>query len=208
MADQIGFKRYELPKLPYDFNALEPHISKDVLEPHYTVNHKGYVDNANKSLDRYEKIIKGEVTSYDVQGIMRALTFNANGHKLHSLFWQNMASPGKGGGGAPGGKVADLITKQFGTFDRFKQMFNEAANSIPGNGWTVLYYDKEVKNLQIMTFENHFMNNLANTPILLLIDQWEHAFYLQYRTKRPDYVNAWWNVVNWSDAEKTLSTQE
>jgi superoxide dismutase, Fe-Mn family len=204
----VGFKKYELPKLPYEFNALEPHISKDVLEPHYSVNHKGYVDNANKFLERYEKTIKGEITSYDVQGIMRALTFNVNGHKLHSMFWNNMAPAGKGGGGAPGGKVADLINNQYGSFDTFKKTFTEAANSILGSGWTVLYYDKETKNLQIMTFENHFMNNLADTPILLLIDEWEHAYFLQYKTKRADYVNAWWNLVNWSDAEKTLAKFE
>jgi Fe-Mn family superoxide dismutase len=201
-----GFNKYELGPLPYKFDALEPHISKDVLEPHYSINHKGYVDNANKFLDRYQKAINGEVTSYDVQGILRALTFNINGHKLHTDFWKNMAPTGTGGG-TPGGKTADLINKQYGSFERFKQMFNEASNSLPGAGWAVLYYDTETKNLQIITVENHFMNHIANTPIMLLLDEWEHAYYLQYRTKRADYINAWWNVVNWDDAEKTLSKQ-
>lgn len=205
MAEMAGFKRYELPKLPYSFDALEPHIAKGVLEPHYSVNHKGYVDNANKFLDRYEKILKGEVTSYDVQGILRALTFNINGHNLHKLFWNNMAPTGKGGD-KPGGKLADMIDKQYGTFDRFRQAFTEAANSVLGSGWTVLCCDAETKNLQIMTVENHFMNHLATTPILLLVDEWEHAYFLQYKTKRADYINAWWNLVNWSDSEKTLAS--
>jgi Fe-Mn family superoxide dismutase len=203
---ETGFKRYELAPLPYGFDALEPHISKDVLEPHYSVNHKGYVDNANKFLERYEKAIKEEITSYDVQGILKALTFNINGHRLHTSFWQNMAPPGRGGG-RPGGRTEDLINKQYGSFDRFKQIFTEAANSLPGSGWAILYLDDIVKNLQIMTVENHFQNHIADAPILLMLDEWEHAYYLQYRTKRADYVNAWWNVVNWEDVERRLNAQ-
>jgi Fe-Mn family superoxide dismutase len=199
-----GFKRYELGQLPYKFDALEPHISKEVLEPHYNVSHRGYVDNANKFLEKYEKVAKGEATGYDVQGILRSLTFNINGHRLHTRFWDNMAQTGKGGG-QPGGSTADLVGKQYGSFDRFKQLFTEAANSLPGAGWTVLYCDAETKNLQIATVENHFLNHIADAPIVLLLDEWEHAYYLQYRTKRADYINAWWNVINWDDAEKALA---
>ncbi|MCQ4349362.1 MAG: superoxide dismutase [Sulfolobales archaeon] len=199
------FKRYELPPLPYKVDALEPHISKDIVDVHYNGHHKGYVNGANQFLERMEKVIKGELQpgQYDVQGLMRGLVFNINGHKLHAIYWQNMAPAGKGGG-KPGGLLADLIDKQFGSFERFKQVFTETANSLPGTGWTVLYYDNETGNLQIMTVENHFMNQIIELPVLLIVDEFEHAYYLQYKNKRADYINAWWNVVNWDDAENRL----
>ena len=199
------FKRYELPPLPYKVDALEPHISKDIVDVHYNGHHKGYVNGANQFLERMEKVIKGELQSgqYDVQGLMRGLVFNINGHKLHAIYWQNMAPAGKGGG-KPGGLLADLIDKQFGSFERFKQVFTETANSLPGTGWTVLYYDTETGNLQIMTIENHFLNQIIELPVLLIVDEFEHAYYLQYKNKRADYINAWWNVVNWDDAENRL----
>jgi len=199
------YKRYELPPLPYKVDALEPHISKDIIDVHYNGHHKGYVNGANQFLERMEKVIKGELQpgQYDVQGLMRGLVFNINGHKLHAIYWQNMAPAGKGGG-KPGGLLADLINEQFGSFERFKQVFTETANSLPGTGWTVLYYDTETGNLQIMTIENHFMNQIIELPVVLIIDEFEHAYYLQYKNKRADYINAWWNVVNWDDAENRL----
>jgi len=199
------YKRYELPPLPYKVDALEPHISKDIIDVHYNGHHKGYVNGANQFLERMEKVIKGELQpgQYDVQGLMRGLVFNINGHKLHAIYWQNMAPAGKGGG-KPGGLLADLINEQFGSFERFKQVFTETANSLPGTGWTVLYYDTETGNLQIMTIENHFMNQIIELPVLLIVDEFEHAYYLQYKNKRADYINAWWNVVNWDDAENRL----
>lgn len=201
----IQLKKYELPQLPYKLDALEPYISKDIMDVHYNGHHKGYVNGANSLVERLEKVVKGEVGSggYDIQGIVRGLTFNINGHKLHDLFWRNMAPAGKGGG-KPGGAIADLIQKQYGSFDRFKQVFTEVANSLPGTGWTVLYYDMENGNLQLMTFENHFMNHIAELPILMIVDEFEHAYYLQYKNKRADYVGAWWNVVNWDFAEEKL----
>jgi Fe-Mn family superoxide dismutase len=201
----IQLKKYELPQLPYKLDALEPYISKDIMDVHYNGHHKGYVNGANSLVERLEKVVKGEVGSggYDIQGIVRGLTFNINGHKLHDLFWRNMAPAGKGGG-KPGGAIADLIQKQYGSFDRFKQVFTEVANSLPGTGWTVLYYDVENGNLQLMTFENHFMNHIAELPILMIVDEFEHAYYLQYKNKRADYVGAWWNVVNWDFAEEKL----
>ncbi|MCQ4344922.1 MAG: superoxide dismutase [Sulfolobaceae archaeon] len=199
------YKRYELPPLPYKVDALEPYISKDIVDVHYNGHHKGYVNGANQFLERMEKVIKGELQpgQYDVQGLMRGLVFNINGHKLHAIYWQNMAPAGKGGG-KPGGLLADLIDRQFGSFEKFKQVFTETANSLPGTGWTVLYYDTETGNLQLMTIENHFMNQIIELPVLLIVDEFEHAYYLQYKNKRADYINAWWNVVNWEDAENRL----
>ncbi|MEM3181240.1 MAG: superoxide dismutase [Candidatus Micrarchaeaceae archaeon] len=195
--------KYELAPLPYKLDALEPYISKDVVDIHYNAHHKGYVNGANTLVDRLNGIIKGDVTSYDLHGILRSITFNVNGAKLHTAYWNNMAPNGKGGG-TPGGKLADLINEQYGNFDRFKKLFTEAANSNPGSGWAVLNFDTESKNLQIMTVENHFMNHLAEMPIVLIVDEFEHAYYLQYKNKRTDYISNWWNIVNWEDAEKRL----
>ncbi|BCU67346.1 superoxide dismutase [Sulfolobales archaeon HS-7] len=203
MSIQAQLKKYELPPLPYKTTDLEPYIKGEIVDVHYNGHHKGYVNASNTYVERLEKVIKGEVTSYDIQGLMRMLVFNINGHKLHSLYWNNMAPQGKGGG-KPGGKLADLIEKQYGNFDNFKKIFTETANSLPGTGWTVLYYDYENGNLQLMTFENHFQNHIAELPIVLILDEFEHAYYLQYKNKRADYVGAWWNVVNWDDAEKKL----
>jgi len=205
MSSSISFKKYELPPLPYKVDALEPYISKDIIDLHYNGHHKGYVNGANSFLDRMQKVTKGELSStqYDIQGLLRGLVFNINGHKLHSLYWENMAPNGKGGG-KPGGSLADLIEKQYGSFDKFKALFTEAANSLPGTGWTVLYYETENSNLQIMTFENHFQNHIAELPIVLILDEFEHAYYLQYKNKRADYVNAWWNLVNWDYSNKKL----
>ncbi|MCY0882297.1 MAG: superoxide dismutase [Acidianus infernus] len=205
MSSLTYLKKYELPPLPYNLDALEPYISKEIIDVHYNGHHKGYVNGANSFVDRVNKILKGEISSgqYDIQGLLRGLVFNINGHKLHSLYWQSMAPAGKGGG-KPGGVIGDLIEKQYGSFEKFKALFTEAANSLPGTGWTVLYYEVENGNLQIMTFENHFKNHIAELPILLILDEFEHAYYLQYKNKRADYVNNWWNLVNWDFADKKL----
>jgi len=200
---KLAMKRYELPPLPYKTDALEPYISKDILEVHYGGHHKGYVNGANSTVERIEKILKGEVTGYDMQGIIRSLVFNINGHKLHSIYWENMAPPGKVGG-KPGGALADLLEKQYGSFENFKKIFNEAMRSLPGSGWAVLYYDTENGNLTFTTFENHFMNHIAELPIILIVDEFEHAYYLQYKNNRNNYLEAWWNIVNWDDADRRL----
>jgi len=197
------FKRYELPPLPYSINALEPHISGQVIDVHYNGHHKGYVNGANATIERLEKIIKGDVTSYDIQGLLRNLFFNVNGHKLHTLYWYSMAPAGKGGG-TPGGYLGDLITKQFGSFDKFKALFTEVMRSLPGCGWTVLYYDPETGNLEFTTFENHYNQHIAELPVLLIVDEFEHAYYLQYKNNRNGYLDAIWNVINWEEAENRL----
>ncbi|MGC8568215.1 MAG: superoxide dismutase [Candidatus Micrarchaeia archaeon] len=197
------FKRYELPALPYNIDALEPYISKEVVDVHYNGHHKGYVTAVNKLVDRFEGVVNGDVTSYDMQGIIRNIVFNLNGHKLHSLYWKNM-KPAAKEDNMPGGIVLDMINKQYKNVDRFKQILFEAANSLPGTGWTTLNYDVENGNLQIMTYENHFMNQIAELPIVLILDEFEHAYYLQYKNKRADYINAWWNLINWSNVETRL----
>jgi Fe-Mn family superoxide dismutase len=203
-VDEIsGLKKYELRPLPYKIDGLEPYISKDIVDVHYNGHHKGYVSTSNTLIDRLNGIVRGDITSYDIHGVMRNLTFNINGNKLHTLYWENMAPSGKGGS-TPGGVLADMINRQYGGFEKFKRLFTEAANSNPGGGWAALNYDQENDNLQIMTIENHFMNHLAEMPVLLIMDEFEHAYYLQYKNKRADYVSNWWNIVNWGYAEEKL----
>ncbi len=204
MDEMKGLKKYELPPLPYKVDGLEPYISRDIIDVHYNGHHKAYVNTSNTLIDRLNGIVKGDVTGYDLHGVLRNLTFNISGNKLHTLYWNNMAPSGSKGGGEPGGRIGDMIAAQYGSFERFKKLFTEAANSNPGTGWAVLNYDNENGNLQIMTIENHFMNHLAEMPVILIMDEFEHAYYLQYKNKRGDYISNWWNLVNWDDAEKRL----
>jgi len=197
-------KKYELPSLPYKLDALEPYISKEIMDVHYNVHHKGYVTNANATIDKLNQIAKGEVKSYDLSGVVRNLVFNVNGHKLHTLFWKAMAPSGKGGG-KPGGALEDLINKQYGSFEVFKQIFGEFMRSLTGVGWTMLLFDKETNRLEIATIENHFINHISGLQILQLIDEFEHAYYLQYKSNRNAYLDAWWNIVNWDFANEQLS---
>jgi len=196
-------KTYTLPPLPYAYNALEPHISAQIMTLHHDKHHNAYVTGANAALDKLEKARAGQM-QIDVRGVLRDLSFNIDGHKLHSIFWPNMAPAGKGGG-APGGALADKITKDFGGFDKFKQQFGDAAKTVEGSGWALLLYDAEIDSLVLTQIEKQNFMHLAELPILLGCDVWEHAFYLQYLNDKAKYVDAWWNVVNWSDVDQRLS---
>jgi Fe-Mn family superoxide dismutase len=195
-------KTYSLPPLPYKNNALEPYISEQIMTLHHDKHHQAYVNGANAALDKLEKARAGAL-QVDVRAVLRDLSFNIDGHKLHSIFWPNMASPGKGGG-TPGGKLADRITKDFGGFDKFKAQFSDACKTVEGSGWALLLYDPEIDSLVITQIEKQNFMHLAGLPILLGADQWEHAYYLQYLNDRAKYVDAWWNVVNWSDVDARL----
>jgi Fe-Mn family superoxide dismutase len=196
-------KRYELPQLPYAYNALEPYIIEEIMRLHHTKHHQAYVNGANAALEKIEKAAKGEI-QIDVRAVLRDLSFNLDGHKLHSIFWPNMAPPGKGGG-KPGGAIADKINAEFGSFENFKKLFSDAAKTVEGVGWALLLYDPEVDRLVLTQIEKQNLMQLAELPILLSIDVWEHAYYLQYKNDRASYVDNWWNVVNWDDVEKRFS---
>ncbi len=196
-------KTYTLPPLPYNYNALEPHISEQIMKLHHDKHHNAYVTGANAALDKLEKARSGAL-QIDLKGTLRDLSFNIDGHKLHSIFWNNMASPGKGGGN-PGGKLADKIGADFGGFDKFRAQFSDAATAVEGSGWALLNYDKELDLLVITQVEKQNFMELAESTILLGLDVWEHAYYLQYWNDRAKYVEAWWNVVNWSDVDARLS---
>lgn len=195
-----------LPPLPYAFNALEPSIDAETMEIHHDRHHKAYVDNANKALagTPLEMLPPEQILARLAEAPAdkaAAIRNNVGGHVNHSLFWLLMAPAGKGGGGQPSGPVADAITSTFGSFDAFKEKFAAAATSRFGSGWAWLVSQKG--KLAIVSTANQDsplmgekIAGASGTPLLGL-DVWEHAYYLKYRNKRPDYIAAWWSVVNW-----------
>ncbi len=201
-ATTVTAKKYALPELPYKYNALEPVISEQIMTLHHQKHHQAYVSGANAALERMEKARRGE-NPENIRGILRDLSFNLSGHKLHAVFWPNMAPQGKGGG-KPGGSIADHINKDFGSFDSFKKQFSDAAKNVEGAGWAVLTHDHETNSLLIYQVEKQNFMHPPSLPMLLTLDVWEHAYYLKYLNDRAAYVDAWWNVANWDDAEKRL----
>ncbi|GBC75108.1 Superoxide dismutase [Mn] [archaeon HR06] len=191
-------KKYTLPDLPYKYNDLEPHIAEEIMRLHHDKHHLAYVNGANLALENLEKARKGD-TTIDVRATLRDLSFHYSGHILHSIFWPNMSPKG---GGSPGGKIADKIKEDFGSFDSFKDQFSKAANTVEGIGWALLVYDSFNDQLLIIQAEKHNLLAAQGTTPLLTLDVWEHAYYLQYKNDRASYVKAWWNVVNWDDVEK------
>ncbi|HEX5520129.1 MAG TPA: superoxide dismutase [Longimicrobiaceae bacterium] len=192
---------YTLPDLPYDYNALEPHIDARTMEIHHTKHHQAYVNNANAALKGH-----AELEQLSVEDLLRqidrvpedirtALRNNAGGHANHSLFWQIM-SPN--GGGEPTGALADAIRKSFGDFNSFKEKFSNAGKGRFGSGWAWLVVDKD-GNLKIVDTANQDSPYMSGETPILGLDVWEHAYYLKYQNKRPDYVEAWWNVVDWDE---------
>jgi Fe-Mn family superoxide dismutase len=196
-------KKYELPPLPYSYEALEPYISREIMTLHHTKHHQAYVTGANAALERLEKQRKGE-NPENVRGILRDLSFNLSGHKLHTVFWPNMAPSGKGGG-TPGGRLADQINRDFSSFEAFKKQFSDAAKNVEAVGWAILTYDAESDTLLIYQVEKQNFMHPPDLPLILTLDVWEHAYYLQYKNDRASYVDNWWNVVNWDDVEKRFA---
>ena len=179
---------YSLPDLDYDYKALELHHDK---------HHKAYVDGANKVLERLQEArASGDYGS--INQLEKNLAFHLSGHILHSLFWKNLSPDG---GDKPTGELASAIDEFFGSFDAFRAHFAAVALGIQGSGWTILAWESIGQKLVIEQLYDHQGNLAAGTVPLLLLDMWEHAFYLQYRNVKADYVNAWWNVVNWADAQ-------
>lgn len=191
--------KYELPALPYGYNELEPYMSEQVIKLHHDKHHVAYVNGANAALEKLDKAKNGEI-QIDIKAVLRDYSFHYGGHKLHSMFWLNMAPSGKGGGKV-GGAIADKINNDFGSVDKFKIQFSEAAKTVEGSGWALMLYDKEIDRLVLAQIEKHNLMHLAGLPILLILDVWEHAYYLQYWNDRAKYVDAWWNIINWDDVD-------
>jgi Fe-Mn family superoxide dismutase len=190
--------KYELPALPYDFDALEPAISADIMRTHWDKHHRAYVNNLNLALEKYEAA-EAHNDLEEMIALQQAIKFNGGGHINHSIFWTNLAPVSKGGGQLPKGELSDAIDAKYGSLEKFIQKFNAAAAGVQGSGWTWLGYSREKKSLEIVTCPNQ--DPLVNQGLipLLGIDVWEHAYYLQYKNVRPDYLKAIWSVVNWKD---------
>lgn len=204
-------KSFTLPKLPYDYNALAPYISEEQLKLHHDKHHQAYVNGANKLLTNIDEAMKtGTQLDYwisfgYIKALAKELAFNIGGHMLHTTFWENMAPAGKGGGGQPGGAIADVINKEFGSFDSFKKMFSAAATSTEGSGWAALAMHPCIGRPIIVQIEKHNVNVIPNFQILMALDVWEHAYYVDYKNDRAKFVEAFWNVVNWDKVNKNLS---
>jgi len=204
-------KSFTLPKLPYDYNALAPYISEEQLKLHHDKHHQAYVNGANKLLANIDEAMKtGTQLDYwisfgYVKALAKELAFNIGGHMLHTTFWENLAPSGKGGGGQPGGAIADSINKEFGSFDAFKKMFSAAATSTEGSGWAALAMHPCIERPIIVQIEKHNVNVIPNFQILMALDVWEHAYYVDYKNDRAKFVEAFWNIVNWDKVNKNLS---
>jgi len=187
---------YELPDLPYDYDALAPHISGQIMELHHDKHHATYVKSLNTVLDQLAEARDNDSFG-SVGGMEKTLAFNLGGHINHSVFWPNMSPDG---GDKPYGELAAAIDEYFGSFDKFRAHFEANANAIQGSGWSMLVWDTLGQRLNIVQLYDQQGNlPLAQLPVLLL-DMWEHAFYLDYKNVKADYVKAWWNVANWADA--------
>lgn len=189
-------KKYVLPELPYAYDALEPHISAEIMELHYSKHHQNYVNGANAALEKLEAARKDGSIAAVVTALSKDLAFNLGGHTNHSLFWENL-SPN--GGGKPAGALAAAIDEDFGSFEEFQKHFAAAALGLQGSGWAVLAYDKIGERLVIEQMTDQQGNLSIDLVPLLLLDMWEHAFYLQYKNVKADYVAAVWNVFNWDE---------
>jgi len=189
---------YTLPELPYDYGALQPHISATIMELHHSKHHNTYVTGANTALAQMaEARESGNLAN--INKLEKDLSFNLGGHVNHSIFWTNMSPDG---GDRPTGELAAAIDDGFGSFDKFQAHFTAAAVGVQGSGWALLAYDTIGGNIVIEQLFNQQDNIPAFSIPLLMLDVWEHAYYLDYKNVRPDYVKAWWNVVNWQNVQQ------
>lgn len=195
-------KFYVLPELSYDYKDLQPHISEEQLRIHHTKHHQAYVDGANALLEKFDDA-REKNEDIDIKATAKELSFHVGGFLLHKLFWDNIG-PSDSCGGEPSGKLAEYIKKDFGSFERFKKEFSQAAISVEGSGWAALTLCRGTDRLFIMQIEKHNVNVIPNFRILMVLDVWEHAYYLDYKNVRPDFVEAFWNIVNWQEVNKRL----
>ena len=188
-------KPYVLPDLPYDYAALEPHYSARMLELHHDKHHNAYVHGVNATLEKLAAARSSDDLGAIV-GLEKTLAFNLSGHVLHTLFWKNLTP---GGTGRPEGELAAAIDEHFGSFDAFRNQLSTSASSVQGSGWGALTWEPLGERLFIEQIYDHQGNTGQGGVPLLVIDAWEHAYYLQYENRRPEYVAALWNVIDWTD---------
>ncbi|HUW63531.1 MAG TPA: superoxide dismutase [Spirochaetia bacterium] len=193
--------KHELPALPYDYNALEPHYAEQTLRLHHDAHHKAYVDGLNnaeaKLAEAREKADFALIKHWE-----RELAFHGSGDILHTIFWENMAPKA---GGPASGQIAGEIAGEFGSFEVFQKQLSAAAVAVEGSGWAILTWNPFYGKLEILTAEKHQDLTQWGAVPLLVLDVWEHAYYLQYQNKRAAFVAAWWNLVNWEDVNGRLA---
>ena len=201
--------RYELPKVPYAYGALEPHIDARTMEIHHTKHHQAYTDKLNAALEACPQ----EARDMGIEELLSrldsvpeaqrgAVNFNGGGYDNHRLFWDGMRP---GGGGEPGGGLADAIKESFGGFAEFREKFSSQTAVIQGSGWGWLVYDPQSRKVRYRAMPNQTSPRTEGLVPLLGCDVWEHAYYLHYQNRRPAYIEAWWNVVNWDEVQARLS---
>ena len=201
--------KYTLPEMPYAYDALEPHIDAQTMEIHHSKHHQKYTDGMNGALEK----LSPELQEKDIEEILSninqvpddvkgAINFNGGGYDNHKLFWNSMK---QNGGGEPTGAIADAINDSFGSFAEFKELFSSKTAPIQGSGWGWLVYNPNSGKVEYKAMPNQTSPRTEGLVPLLGLDVWEHAYYLKYQNKRPDYISAWWNVVNWDEVDDRLS---
>jgi len=201
--------KYTLPEMPYAYDALEPHIDAQTMEIHHTKHHQKYTDTMNGALEK----LSPELQDKDIEEILSninqvpddvkgAINFNGGGYDNHKLLWNSMK---QNGGGEPTGAIADAINDSFGSFAEFKELFSSKTAPIQGSGWGWLVYNPNSGKVEYKAMSNQTSPRTEGLVPLLGLDVWEHAYYLKYQNKRPDYIAAWWNVINWDEVNDRFS---
>lgn len=190
---------YKLPELPFDPGALEPHISGRIIELHHGKHHAAYVKNANATLEALQEA-RAKSDFSRIPALERALAFNISGHILHSVFWRNLVP--KGGGTPAAGALSSAIDRDFGSFDAFKQQMNEAAATVMGSGWAALTWEPVGGRLLVSQIYDHQSNVAQGAAPVMVIDAWEHAYYLQYANEKGQFFTALWNLWNWQEIQE------
>ena len=199
--------KFELPKIPYSYDSLEPYIDSKTMEIHHTKHHKIYTDKLNIALEKEniknndtEKILSN--LSNIPENIRKVVNFNGGGYDNHNIFWNNMKP---NGGGEPNNKILEMINESFGNFENFKDIFSKNTAIIQGSGWGWLVFNPNSNKVEFITMNNQDSPRTKGFVPILGLDVWEHAYYLKYQNKRPNYIESWWNIINWDDVESRLN---
>ena len=196
-------EEYKLPDLPYAYNALEPHIDEATMRLHHGKHHAAYVNGFNAALKKLEEA-RAKADFASIQALSKLAAFHGSGHAMHSLFWEVMC-PAAMSKEPTEGALFSQLEQDFGSVASFKKHFSEAAKAVEGSGWAVLAYEPLGKRLLVLQAENHQKLTVQGSVPLLVLDVWEHAYYLKYQNNRAGYVDTWWNVVNWAEVEKKFA---
>jgi superoxide dismutase, Fe-Mn family len=194
-------KYFELPELKFGLSDLAPEMSEEQLTVHYTKHHQAYVNASKTLLDKIDKA-REDGQDLDMKGTLKDLSFQVGGAVLHTMFWENLVPAGRGGGGVPNGKLIEKIKEQFGSFDRLKKEFTAGAMAVEGSGWMALTWCSHTDRLLLMQIEKHNANIMPEMHILLVLDMFEHAYYVDYKNEKAKYIESFWNIVDWAEVNR------